>query len=83
MHIQHQTQGKAPAGTKQATGSTAGSATEEDQGEYPKQQTKSAASDAHLESLPELYLLDLHHNVPVISEPVPITSIAVGLLIQH
>lgn len=42
-----------------------------------KQQTKSAASDTHLESLPELYLHDLHHNIPVISEPVPISSIAV------
>lgn len=83
IHTEPQTQGKGPTRDKAAPGTLLGHS----DGGRPvavaaKQQTKGAPSDTHLENSSELQLHD-HHNIPVISEPVPVTSRAGGLLLQH
>lgn len=78
IRTEHQTQGKGPV--KDYTGlqeARLGQRRRKTRDSAAKQQTKSATCDARLEGVPAQRLHDLHHTTPVMSEPVPVTSVAV------
>lgn len=77
IHTQHQTQGKGAGKDTRPQEALLGQRQRKTRDSAAKQQSESATSDTRLESVPAQRLHDLHHTTPLMSEPVPITSVAV------